>query len=162
MKHTQATNTEGTTRDRRQQDVPLPQEMNVHVSFPGNCREAMTFYEQITGGHLEAMITFGETPAAEETPPEWHDWIIHASLNIRGRRLMGADMAGDCHQPVQGASVHLEYDSLEQAGRVFDQLRQGGQVIMPFQETFWAHRFGMTTDRFGIHWMISCGTGLCP
>jgi PhnB protein len=27
---------------------------------------------------------------------------------------------------------------------------------MPIQETFWAQRFGMLTDRFGTPWMINC------
>lgn len=32
----------------------------------------------------------------------------------------------------------------------------GGTVIMPMSETFWAHRFGMVTDRFGIPWALNC------
>jgi PhnB protein len=27
---------------------------------------------------------------------------------------------------------------------------------MPIQETFWAYRFGMCTDRFGTPWMVNC------
>lgn len=133
----------------------LPREMNVHVSFAGNCREAMAFYAEVTGGNLEAMITYGETPAAEDVPPEMHDRVIHASLNLRGRRLMGADMSGECYQPPQGAQVHLEYEDTDQAERVFRELSEGGTVIMPFEKTFWAHRFGMAKDRFGVQWMIS-------
>jgi PhnB protein len=31
---------------------------------------------------------------------------------------------------------------------------------MPLEKTFWAERFGMVIDRFGIPWMINCeGTG---
>jgi len=139
----------------------LPLEMNVHLTFPGNCRGAMAFYADVTGGRVESMITYGETPAAEDTPPDRHDDIIHASLNLRGRRLMGADMAGDCYQAPQGAQVHLEYQDPEQAERVFRQLCEGGSTIMPFEQTFWAHRFGMARDRFGIQWMISCQLGHC-
>lgn len=133
----------------------LPREMNVHLAFAGNCREAMKFYAEVTAGKLEAMLTFGETPAAEDMPPEMHDRIIHASINLRGRRLMGADMASDCYQSPQGAQVHLDYDNPEQAERVFRELSKGGTEIMPFEQTFWAHRFGMVTDRFGVQWMIS-------
>jgi PhnB protein len=28
--------------------------------------------------------------------------------------------------------------------------------MMPIQQTFWARRFGMLVDRFGIPWMVSC------
>lgn len=133
----------------------LPREMNVHVAFAGTCREAMEFYSKVTTGKLEAMITYGETLAAADVPPEMHDRIAHSSLNLRGRRLMGADMAGNCYQRPQGAQIHLEFDDPEQAERVFNALSDGGSIIMPFAETFWAHRFGMTTDRFGVQWMIS-------
>ncbi len=98
---------------------------------------------------------------AEDVPPDMHDRVIHASLNLRGRRLMGADMSADCYQPPQGAQVHLEYDDTEQAERVFRELSEGGTVIMPFEQTFWAHRFGMAADRFGVQWMISCGIEHC-
>ncbi|WP_163576466.1 YciI family protein [Halomonas faecis] len=148
--------------DKHLDQARLPSELNVHLCFPGNCREAMAFYAEVTGGRLEALVTYGETPAARDTPSELHDRIIHASLNVRGRRLMGADMAGDCYQAPQGAQVHLEYEALEQAEAVFQRLAEGGQVTMPFDATFWARGFGMATDRFGVHWMIGCQTGRCP
>jgi len=139
----------------------LPDELNLHLTFPGTCREAMTYYAEVTGGHLEALITYGETPTAAEVPADWHDRIIHASLNLRGRRLMGADMPGEDYRAPQGARVHLEYDDEAQAAEVFRRLAEGGEVAMPFAETFWARRFGMLTDRFGMPWMIACRTGHC-
>ncbi len=87
--------------------------------------------------------------------------VVHAALNIRGRYLMGADMAGDCYKAPAGTSIHLEYDDAETAEWIFKQLAKDGVVIMPFVETFWAHRFGMVTDKFGIGWMISCGLKEC-
>ncbi|KXJ43069.1 Uncharacterized conserved protein [Marinobacter salarius] len=147
--------------EKHRSQEKLPREMNVHVAFGGNCREAMEFYAEVTAGTLEAVITYGETPAAEDVPKEMHDRVVHSSLNIRGRRLMGADMAGDCYQAPQGTQIHLEYDDTEQAERVFRALSEGGAEIMPFEQTFWAHRFGMTKDRFGVQWMISSGLEQC-
>lgn len=139
----------------------LPREVNVHVAFGGNCREAMEFYAEVTSGTLEAVITYGETPAAVDVPKEMHDRVVHSSLNIRGRRLMGADMAGDCFQAPQGTQIHLEYDDAEQAEQVFRALSEDGAEIMPFEQTFWAYRFGITSDRFGVQWMISSGLEHC-
>ena len=34
-------------------------------------------------------------------------------------------------------------------------LTDGGKVTMPLAETFWATKFGMLEDRFGIGWMVS-------
>jgi len=133
----------------------LPAQINIHLAFAGNCREAMAFYADILGGQIESMFTHGETPMADQTPEDWHDKIVHASLNLKGRRIMGADMAGDCYTRPQGVQVHLEYSDTEQAERVFNQLAEDGSIVMPFENTFWAHRFGMVTDRFGTQWMVS-------
>ncbi|WP_440996000.1 YciI family protein [Arhodomonas sp. SL1] len=149
----------GAGLEQHRRTARLPVETNVHLAFPGNCREAMTFYAELTGGDLEGLVTYGETPVAAETPEHWHDRIIHASLNLRGRRLMGADMNGECYQPPRGVQVHLEYEDPDQAREIFQGLREGGTEIMPFGGTFFADAFGMVTDRFGIGWMIGCGTG---
>lgn len=140
----------------------VPDAMNVHVAFPGTCREAMQFYADVTGGQLECLLTYAETPAAEHMPSALHDRIIHASLNLRGRRLMGADMAADCYTPPQGVEVQLEYRDIEQAAHTFAQLAEGGKIVMPFEATFWSPGFGMVTDRFGVGWMVNVSSENCP
>jgi PhnB protein len=35
-------------------------------------------------------------------------------------------------------------------------LAEGGTVHMALQATFWAVRFGVLQDRFGIAWMVNC------
>lgn len=147
---------------KHQQQARLPTGLNVHLSFPGTCHEAMQFYAEVTGGELEALLSYAQTPAAEHVPASLHDKIIHASLNIRGRRLMGADMPADQYVAPLGVQVQLEYQDPVQAETAFTRLLEGGQVIMPFEQTFWAYRFGMLTDRFGVHWMINCEVGPCP
>lgn len=139
----------------------VPDAMNVHVAFPGTCREAMQFYAEVTGGQLECLLTYAETPAAEHVPTALHDHVIHASLNLRGRRLMGADMAADCYTPPQGVEIQLEYQDIEQAARTFAQLAEGGKIVMPFEATFWSPGFGMVTDRFGVGWMVNVPSENC-
>lgn len=151
----------GEALDKHYRQQRLPSQVNVHVSFGGNCREAMNYYAELTGGHLESILTYGETPAVDQVPEERRNDVIHASLNLRGTRIMGADVVGDCYQKPVGAQIHMEYDNLEQAEALFSALSEKGEVTMPFEETFWAHRFGMLTDRFGIQWMISCQTKQC-
>jgi uncharacterized glyoxalase superfamily protein PhnB len=43
-----------------------------------------------------------------------------------------------------------------EAERIYGELSADGQITMPMAETFWAHRFGMFTDRYGIPWMVNC------
>lgn len=152
----------GAGLDKHMAQSRMPRALQVHLNFPGTCREAMAFYAEVIGGHLEAVLTYGETPAAEQAPREWHDRVVHASLNIRGHRLMGADMMGECYQAPQGAQVFLDYEDVDQAAQVFQRLAEGGQVLMPFEATFWAKGFGMATDRFGVHWMVATPSDQCP
>lgn len=152
----------GAGLDKHHSHARVPDAMNVHVAFPGTCREAMQFYADVLGGQIECLLTYAETPAAEHTPPSLHDRIIHASLNLRGRRLMGADMAPEQYTPPQGAQVQLEYRETEQASQIFARLAEGGEVVMPFAPTFWSAGFGMVTDRFGVPWMINVSEDNCP
>ena len=39
---------------------------------------------------------------------------------------------------------------------VFQALAENGTIQMPLQDTFWAKRFGVVVDEFGIPWSINC------
>jgi PhnB protein len=69
---------------------------------------------------------------------------------------MGSDAPPDRYERPKGISVSLNVKQPSEAERVFKALATDGQVTMPIQETFWAARFGMVTDRFGIPWMVNC------
>ena len=56
----------------------------------------------------------------------------------------------------QGFSMSLHMKDPAVADRVFAQLAKDGNVVVPLAQTFWAARFGMVVDRFGISWMINC------
>jgi PhnB protein len=128
-----------------------------YLNFDGQCKEAFTFYQQVLGGSIATMETHGESPMREHTPLEWHDRILHARLVVGDQELMGSDSPPNQHQKPQGFSVSLNFDDAAEAQRVFAVLADGGAVQMPLQETFWASRFGMLVDRFGIPWMVNCG-----
>ncbi|MES1164092.1 MAG: VOC family protein, partial [Rhizobacter sp.] len=40
---------------------------------------------------------------------------------------------------------------------LFAALAEGGAVTMPLTKTFFAPKFGMLTDRFGMSWMVLAG-----
>ena len=131
-----------------------------HLHFKGDCSEAFRFYAETFGGQIVFAMTYGEAPGAEQTPPEARDRIIHARLDLGGQFLLGCDALGENYQPPQGFNVMAAVDAPADAERIFDSLAAGGSVTMPCQETFWAHRFGMCTDRFGIPWMVNCAKPL--
>jgi PhnB protein len=101
-------------------------------------------------------MTYGESPAAAQTPKEVRDQVIHARLELGSHAITGCDAPADRYQTPQGFSVLAEVAEPGEAERIFGALAERGAITMPFQETFWARGFGMCTDRFGIPWMVNC------
>ncbi len=130
--------------------------LNTYLSFNDECEAAFKFYEQCLGGKIDSMMTYGDSPMAEQTPPEKLDKIMHVSLIVGDTVLMGSDAPPQMFEKPQGFSVSLVFDDAVEAERIFNALAENGTVQMPLQETFWAARFGMVVDRFGTPWMINC------
>ena len=131
--------------------------LDSYLFFNGNCAPALRFYEKTLGAKLEMMMTYAEAPPDARQPGS-DDRIMHASVNIDGRRLMASDTPkGHPHQGMNGFSLSLGYTGTEEAKKVFDALSAGGKVTMPMSKTFWAEAFGMLTDQFGTPWMLSGG-----
>lgn len=131
-------------------------QLNPYLSFNGNCEEAFKFYERCLGGKIVAMITHAEAPMADKFPAEWQKKIMHARLVIGDQVLMGSDTPSEQYQVPQGFSVTVGPSTAEEAERIFHGLAEGGNVRMPIEKTFWAVRFGVLVDRFGIPWMVNC------
>lgn len=131
-------------------------QMSPYLAFDGNCQEAFKFYEKCLNGKIEAMIPHEGSPIAKDVPAEWQKKIMHARLSFDGQVLMGGDAPPNHYKKPQGFSVNLTIQQSKDAERIFNALGENGSIQMPIQETFWAHRFGMLIDRFGIPWMVNC------
>ncbi len=131
-------------------------QLNPYLFFDGRCEEAFKFYEKLLGGQIKAMMTYEGSPAAEHVPPEWRKKIMHATLEVGGEAFMGADASPQHYKQPQGLSVSVSIDKVADAERIFHALAENGEVMMPLEKTFWAARFGMVRDRFGVPWMINC------
>ena len=132
-------------------------QLNPYLSFNGECEAAFKFYEQCFGGRIEFIMTYESRPAEYPVPSEWRKKILHATLVVGSQILMGADVLPDRYQKPQGFSVTLGLKDPAEAERIFNALAENGTVEMALQETFWAARFGVLVDRFGIPWTINCG-----
>lgn len=130
--------------------------LNAYLGFSGTCEEAFTFYAKVLGGKILAMVRMSETPMAEHTTADRKNKIVHARLEVSGALLMGGDAPPEFYKPMQGSHVNITAKTQEDAERIFAALAEGGTVSMAIAETFWAHRFGTLTDRFGIAWMVNC------
>ncbi|HJW11179.1 MAG TPA: VOC family protein [Albitalea sp.] len=128
-----------------------------YLAFNGNCADAMRFYEKVLGGKLEVLMSGAESPMAEQMPKEFAHRILHARLVLPGG---GTLYAGDApanvpYEGIKGVSITLDYATTAEADKVFDALANGGQVTMPMQPAFWAKRWGMLVDKFGLAWIVN-------
>ena len=125
-----------------------------YLNYGGNCRQAFEFYEKYLGGRITSVATHGEQPEANKVPPDWKSAVLHARIEIGETILLGADIPPDRFQPMRSAYLSLLVDSVDEAERIYALLSDGGQIFMPMEETFFAHRFAMLRDRFGTSWML--------
>ena len=130
--------------------------LDIYLNYPGNCREAFRFYEQHLGGRITMMTTHGEGPNAANLTAEQKNAILHASMELGGMVVRGADIPGA--EPMRSAYLTLNLDSEQDAERVYALLGEGGQVFMKMEKTFFANRFAMLRDRFGTSWMLLHGS----
>ncbi|WP_221643717.1 VOC family protein [Nostoc sp. UCD121] len=131
----------------------MPIKINPYLMFNGNCGAAFKFYEQCLGGKIFMMLAHKDAPSAEHVPAGWHDKIMHVSLDLGDRLLMGFDSLPGYFETPQCFYVQEP----EKAERVFHALAENPiKVKMPIEQTFWSVRFGMLVDQFGIPWMVNC------
>jgi PhnB protein len=131
-------------------------QLNPYLTFNGQCEAAFKFYAQCLGGKIVAMTTHAATPVADKVPTDWRDKILHARLVVGDKVLMGSDAPSDLYEAAKGFSVTLGIDDPMEAERIFHALAEGGKVWVPIERNFWALRFGLLVDRFGVPWMINC------
>lgn len=133
--------------------------LNPYLSFRDNAREAMEFYKSVFGGDL-TVSTFADFHASEEVDEQ--DLVMHSQLDTsNGLTIMASDTPKAMnYQP--GSTISISLSGLSTDGDelrgYWDRLQEGADITMPLDTAPWGDLFGMLTDRFGTHWMVSIGT----
>ena len=130
--------------------------LSPHLTFDGQCEAAFKFYERCLGGKIVTMLSYGDSPMASQVPAEWSTKILHATLSVGDNILVGADTFPGRYEQPKGFHVLLGIADPAEAQHVYQALAENGTTQMPLQETFWAVRFGVLVDQFGISWEINC------
>jgi len=125
-----------------------------YLFFDGRCDEALAFYQKALGAKVEILMRFKENPSPAGNPPGSDDKVMHSCIRIGDAAVMASD--GNCagKPSFQGFSLSLTAKDVPEARRLFAALGEGGQVQMPFAQTFFSPGFGMVADRFGVSWMV--------
>lgn len=137
--------------------------VQAYLLFGGRCEEALSFYRDALGAHIEAVMKFKDSP--EPTlpgmlPPGFEEKVMHSSFRIGETVVMASD---GCEPSAKfgGFSLAIAVATEAEADRAFNALAEGGQITMPLGKTFWSSRFGMLKDRFGVDWMVNVVTESC-
>jgi len=129
--------------------------INSHLTFNGNCREAMTFYQSCLGGEL-TFQTVGDSPLSAKMPKKMKDSILHSTLSNGSVLLMGSDMVNENGLTRGNAiSLTLNCESEKEIRNCYKKLSAGGQATHPLEDTFWGALFGGLTDKYGNIWMLN-------
>lgn len=132
--------------------------VDVYLNFNGNCREAVEFYAEVFQTEKPQIMTFGEAPPNPnyELPEEAKNLVMHTRLNIDGSNVMFSDTFPGMPF-VEGNNVTLAIvnKDIDQIKSMYEGLKEGGEVVMELQETFWSKLYGQVTDKFGIHWQLN-------
>lgn len=130
----------------------------VSLSFNGDCEAAFKLYERLLGAKAEFVITWGASPLANDVPADWRGKMLFARLLARNMTLHGGDVPPASYRKPTGVMLCLSADDEAEAEALFSALAEGGTVEMALQATFFATRYGVVVDRFGIAWEIRCRT----
>lgn len=125
-----------------------------YLFFDGKCEEALEFYKGAIGAKVEMLMRFKENPDPSQMPPNSGDKVMHAAFRVGETQVLASD--GHCagKPSFQGFGLTLNAKDDAEAEKLFASVGKGGQVQQPLVKTFFASKFGMVTDRFGIMWMV--------
>ncbi len=128
--------------------------LQTYLLFNGNCEEAVKFYCQTFNGEVLFTTRYGDTPT--DVADESKNKIIHTVFKIRGTELLASDShSGNDVSIGNNIQLSVNYDKNTDPAEAFNKLAAGGKITMPLQQTFWAIKFGMLTDKFGVNWMFN-------
>jgi PhnB protein len=131
-----------------------------YLFFDGRCEEAVEFYKKNLGAKVEMMMRFSENPDKDKmgdgcgAPAGSENKIMHACVKIGDTAVMASDGMCAGKPDFKGFSLSITAKNEAEADKLFDALAQGGQVQMPMGKTFFAPKFGMVADKFGVGWMV--------
>jgi PhnB protein len=125
-----------------------------YLFFDGRCEEAIEFYKKAVGARVQMLMRYKDAPdpkAAGSGPPQA---VMHSAVQIGDSTIFASD--GQCagNPKFGGFSLSITAKDAADAQRLFDGLKEDGQVVMPLSKTFFSPSFGMLSDRFGIGWMV--------
>lgn len=125
-----------------------------YLFFDGRCEEALEFYKKAVGATVSMLMRFKDDPDKTMLKPGSENKVMHTQFQIGDTKVLASDGRNAGRPNFQGFALTISANNEAEADNMFAALGDGGQVTMPMTKTFFSPRFGMLSDRFGVHWMI--------
>ncbi|MFC7439876.1 VOC family protein [Laceyella putida] len=129
--------------------------INPYLYLPGNSEKAMNDYKDIFGGEIVNIQRYRDVPDMPSSEED-KDKILHGHLKVGDQAIYFSDFQ---NKPVtfgNQVSLTMEFTDVDAIEKVYNALAEGGEVLMPLQDTFWGAKYGKLTDRFGVNWDLHC------
>lgn len=125
-----------------------------YLTFNGNCREAMLFYQKCLGGEL-FFQTIGDTKQAVRLPEKAQNCILHAVLKNEDFQIAGTDIIND-EGLIKGnaVSIILLCNSDKELRTYFKSISAGGKAELKILRTDEGNLSANLRDKYGVHWYL--------
>jgi len=125
------------------------------ISFPGNCDEAITYYKEVLGAQVKAIVYNGNDPTDPNMDASLpSNFVTYSEVLLFGTPVMMSDGAKK-KISCENFWFTLSFDSAEEVTSVFNKLADGGKIIEALSSELYGNLMGSVTDRFGISWNVS-------
>ena len=133
--------------------------MNVqpYLYFDGRTEEALDFYKKAVGAKVEMLMRWKDNPDPKACTPQNADKVMHAAVKVGDTMVLASDGSCEGKPTFKGFALTISTKTEAEAEKAFTALSDGGQVQMPLTKTFFAPKFGMCADKFGVGWMVLVG-----
>lgn len=128
-----------------------------YLTFYGNAKDAVAYYEKTFGLENKEMHTYGESDFP--SPPEAANYIMHCYLTDGNFGMMLADSTGTGESGTTNVALLIECESEVEISRLYNALLVGGAAVMELQDTFWGAKYAKVRDQFGYTWDLNFEKG---
>jgi PhnB protein len=131
--------------------------LSVYLNFGGNCRQAIEFYCEVFRLPMPSIMKYGDSPDGQEMSDKDKELVMYADLTINGTLVMFGDIPEWFPMKFKignNMAIYVRIHDMEEVTRLYNELLDGGKVVMELAPTFWSKSYGYVIDKFGIPWML--------
>jgi predicted 3-demethylubiquinone-9 3-methyltransferase (glyoxalase superfamily) len=119
--------------------------------FTGQAEEAIRYYTSLfDDSHIISMSFYGADEAGAEGT------VMHATFSLNGQLFMAIDSNIEhAFTFTPAVSLYVSCETEEEIERLYSELSQDGQVLMPLDSYPFSEKFVWVSDRFGVSWQLN-------